>query len=150
MTARITCEVGDEGVLYATGNENSGLTVFVQNSRLVVDYNAFDDHSIVESEVVVPEGDSVLSVKIVRTSNTSGRVDLAVNETACGTIELPFMMRMISSTGASVGRDHGSAVSARYEAPYQFTGELHELVIELGTSTEAERQTTARAEMSRQ
>jgi arylsulfatase A-like enzyme len=150
MTARITCEVGDEGVLYATGNENSGLTVFVQNSRLVVDYNAFDDHSIVESEVVVPEGDSVLSVKIVRTSNTSGRVDLAVNETACGTIELPFMMRMISSTGASVGRDHGSAVSARYEAPYQFTGELHELVIELGTRTEAERQTTARAEMSRQ
>ena len=59
-------------------------------------------------------------------------------------------MRMISSIGASVGRDHGSAVSARYEAPYEFTGELHEIVIELGSRTALETQTTARSEMSRQ
>ena len=150
MTARISCGANDEGVLYATGNENSGLTVFVQNSRLVVDYNAFNDHSIVESEITVPPGESVLSVKIARTSSSTGRIDLAVGETVCGTIELPFMMRMISSIGASVGRDHGSAVSARYTAPYEFTGELHELVIELGKRTATETQTTAKAEMSRQ
>ena len=150
MTAQVTRESSDDGVLYATGNENSGLSVFVQDSRLVVDYNAFDDHSIVESDVVIPEGDSELSVSIERTSRTTGRINLTVNGDLCGFVDLPFMMRMISSIGASVGRDHGSAVSARYEAPYEFTGELHEIVIELGSRTALETQTTARSEMSRQ
>ena len=150
MTARLRSESRDEGVLYATGNENSGMTVFIQESHLVVDYNAFDEHTIVESDVSIPEGENVLLVKIVRTSRTSGRVELAVNDLVCGSAELPFMMRMISSIGASVGYDHGSAVSARYDAPYEFTGELHEVVIELGARTSAETQTAAKAEMSRQ
>ena len=150
MTARLRSESRDEGVLYATGNENSGMTVFIQDSHLVVDYNAFDEHTIVESDVPIPEGENVLLVKIVRTSRTSGRVELAVNDLVCGSAELPFMMRMISSIGASVGYDHGSAVSARYDAPYEFTGELHEVVIELGARTSAETQTAANAEMSRQ
>ena len=150
MTARLRSESRDEGVLYATGNENSGMTVFIQESHLVVDYNAFDEHTIVESDVSIPEGENVLLVKIVRTSRTSGRVELAVNDLVCGSAELPFMMRMISSIGASVGYDHGSAVSARYDAPYEFTGELHEVVIELGARTSAETQTAANAEMSRQ
>ena len=42
---------GDEGVLCATGTENSGCRVFVQNDRLVVDYNSFNDHTVVESSV---------------------------------------------------------------------------------------------------
>ncbi|HJM21596.1 MAG TPA: arylsulfatase [Acidimicrobiales bacterium] len=150
MTARLRSESRDEGVLYATGNENSGVTVFIQESHLVVDYNAFDEHTIVESDVPIPEGENVLLVKIERTSRTSGRVELAVNDLVCGSVELPFMMRMISSIGASVGYDHGSAVSARYDAPYEFTGELHEVVIELGARTSAETQTAAKAEMSRQ
>ena len=42
LTARITRAAGDDGVLFATGTENSGIAVFVQDDRLVVDYNAFD------------------------------------------------------------------------------------------------------------
>ena len=38
---------------------------------------------------------------------------------------------MMSSVGPSVGYDHGSAVSTRYEAPFPFTGTLHEVVIQL-------------------
>ena len=38
-------------------------------------------------------------------------------------------MRMVSSVGSSVGYDHGSPVSERYDAPYAFTGDLHEVVI---------------------
>ena len=46
------------GVLFATGTENSGISVFVQDDRLVVDYNAFDDHTILESDVAVPTGEA--------------------------------------------------------------------------------------------
>ncbi len=57
LTATVTRDAGDEGVLFATGTENSGVSVFVQNDRLVVDYNAFDDHTILESTIDVPAGD---------------------------------------------------------------------------------------------
>ena len=54
LTARVTRDPGDEGVIYATGTENSGVSIFIQNDRLVVDYNAFDDHTILESDARGP------------------------------------------------------------------------------------------------
>jgi len=67
-------------------------------------------------------------------------------------------MRIVSSVGASIGEDHGSAVSHRYSAPFAFTGTLHEIVIQLpqlraqkaGFVPRAEEAATARTEMSRQ
>ena len=62
ITARVTRAADDDGVLIATGNQNAGCSVFVQNGRLVVDYNAFDDHTIIESDIEVPAGDCTLAV----------------------------------------------------------------------------------------
>ena len=36
----------DEGVIYARGNENAGITIFIQNAHVVVDYNVLKEHSI--------------------------------------------------------------------------------------------------------
>ena len=46
-----------------------GVSIFVQDDKLVVDYNAFDDHLIVESDVEVPVGDSELGVHVRRTGS---------------------------------------------------------------------------------
>ena len=151
LTARITRQPGDEGVLYATGTENSGISLFVQGDRFVVDYNAFDAHTVVESDVTVPDGDSVLAARFRRGDGRIGTIEIAVDGVDAGRAELPLFMRIMSSVGASVGFDHGSAVSARYTAPFAFSGTLHEVDIELVTvpvagTTAAE----ARAEMSRQ
>ncbi|HEX7354922.1 MAG TPA: arylsulfatase, partial [Mycobacteriales bacterium] len=129
--ARVTHAAGDEGVLFATGTENSGVSIFVQNDRLVVDYNAFDDHTVVESDVPVPSGDSTLTVRLRRGPGRSGTVDLAVDGVDAGHADLSLFMRIMSSVGASVGYDHGSAVSPRYRSPYPFTGTLHEIEIQL-------------------
>ncbi|RLE24181.1 MAG: hypothetical protein DRJ50_05025, partial [Actinobacteria bacterium] len=68
-----------------------------------------------------------------------------------GHVELPLYMRMISSVGGSIGYDHGSAVSPRYEAPFEFAGQLHEVVIQLVAKQDAAaKEAEARAEMSRQ
>jgi arylsulfatase len=150
LTARLTRAPGDEGVIYATGTENSGLSAFVQGDRLVFDYNAFDDHTVVESEVEVPVGDSVVEVRLRRTSRRTGNVEVVVDGAVCGSADLPFMMSMISSIGASIGEDHGSAVSGRYEAPFPFTGTLHDVEIQLGAITADDAETTARTEMARQ
>jgi arylsulfatase A-like enzyme len=151
LTARVMCSSGDEGVLFATGTQNAGLSVFVQGGRLVLDYNAFGDHTVLESTDEVPVGDVDLVVRLRRGDGFSGTAALEVGGRPAGSCDLGFFMRMMSSIGPSIGADHGSAVSTRYEAPYPFTGTLHEIVIQ--TSPERFGDTaaaTARAEMSRQ
>lgn len=138
LTARLTRRVGDAGVLWATGTENSGISVFVQDDRLVVDYNAFDDHTVVESAVEVPTGESVVVARIRRTGSTVGAIELIVDDEVCGSAEVPLFMRMISSVGASIGHDHGSAVSSRYSGPFPFSGTLHDLTIQLLTRDESD------------
>ncbi len=153
LTARVTRSPADEGVLWATGNENSGMSVFVQNDRLVVDYNSFNDHTIVESAIEVPSGDCELSVHLERDSRTTGWVEVSIDGEPCGRGEIGFFMRMVSSVGSSIGQDHGSPVSERYESPFAFSGTLHEVVIQLprrrGASDDADKAAAA-SEMSRQ
>ncbi|MEM9464688.1 MAG: arylsulfatase [Actinomycetota bacterium] len=150
LTAQITTEAGDEGVLWAFGTENSGFSLFVQDGRLVADYNAFDDHTIVESSIEVPSGPCTVNVHLERDSRSTGWMEVSIDGETCGREAIPFYMRMMSSIGSSLGQDHGSAISERYEAPFAFTGTLHEVVIQLPPPRASEAETTARAEMSRQ
>ena len=151
LTARISRTAGQDGVLFATGTENSGIAVFVQDDRFVVDYNAFNDHAMIASTVAVPTGDSTLVARLRRGAGRSGSISLEVNGQPAGAVELPLVMMMISSVGASIGYNHGSAVSERYEAPFGFAGTLHSLEIQLTDDDgPAAQQARAAAEMSRQ
>src|SRR5690606_1575619 len=139
------------GVLFATGTENSGLSLFVQAGHLVLDYNAFGDHTIVESDVAVPAGDVHLGLRLRRLDGFAGTATLTVAGRDAGHADLPLFMRMMSSIGPSIGADHGSAVSDRYAAPYAYAGTLHEIVIQASPDRYGDTAaTTARAEMSRQ
>ncbi len=151
LAARVTRAADEGGVLYATGTENSGISVFVADDRLVVDYNAFDDHTIVESDVALPAGTTDVLVRFRRKDGMAGAIELVVDGEVAGRAEVPLYMRMISSVGASVGYDHGSAVSQRYAGANPFTGTLHEVVIQLLSPADlAAREAEARAEMGRQ
>ena len=136
--------------MWAYGTENSGFSVFVQNGRLVADYNAFNDHTIVESTVEIPAGSCEVHVHLERDSRTTGWMEVSIDGEPCGREPIPFYMRMMSSIGSSLGQDHGSAVSERYQAPFAFTGTLHEVVIQLPPPRNSEAAATAAAEMSRQ
>ncbi len=151
LTAKVTRELGDGGVIYATGTENSGLSIFVQKDKLVVDYNAFDDHTVLESEIDVPAGPSEVMLAVRRNGRRTGTMAVFVNGTLAGSVDLPLFMSMMSSVGPSVGYDHGSPVSQRYAAPFPFEGTLHEVVIQLLSRKDVEaQQAEAAAEMSRQ
>ena len=148
LTARVDRADGDDGVLWAFGSSSGGISVFVQNDRLVVDYNAFGDHVLVESDVAVPVGASELSMKLRRMSPTTGSVQIGIDGHSAGMAELPLMMRQISMLAASIGSDHGSPVSPRYDGEFAFSGTLHEVEISLAGEPNAE--DIARAEMARQ
>jgi arylsulfatase len=150
ITARVTSAVGDEGVLLATGNENSGCSLFVQNQRFVVDYNAFGDHTVVESSIEVPADDCTLAVHLER-DGSAGRVEVSIDGQACGWEIIPLYLVTFTSVGVSVGEDHGSAVSARYSAPFAFTGTLHDITIQLPDGRDVSSDdATAKSEWSRQ
>ncbi|HJP15528.1 MAG TPA: sulfatase-like hydrolase/transferase, partial [Acidimicrobiales bacterium] len=151
LTAQISSDTSPEGVLWAQGTINSGISIFVQNNRLVVDYNAFDDHTIIESETEIPKGDSTLTVVFRRGEGRAGSCELKINGIPSGQAELPLYMRMISSIGQSIGSDHGSQVSTQYNGAFPFTGTLHEVAIQL-LSREASgtKEAIARTENARQ
>ncbi len=137
LTATLDRPAGANGVLYATGTENSGVSVFVQNDRLVFDYNCFGEHHVVESDRPVPVGRSAVGVRFRRTGR-EGAATLVIDGSECGSIHLPLVMGMMSSVGPSVGYDHGSPVSGRYRGPFPFEGRLERIDIELKSSRKVE------------
>src|SRR5690606_16016231 len=72
ITARVDGAAGAEGVLFATGTENSGFSFFVQDRRLVLDYNAFDDHTVLVSDMDVPAGPVELKLRLRRGEGQTG------------------------------------------------------------------------------
>jgi arylsulfatase len=80
----------------------------------------------------------------------SGFLEVTIDGVSGGSAEVSLFMRMISSVGPSVGFDHGSPISTRYSAPYAYTGELHEIVIESGPRRVDTAAAEAQAEMNRQ
>lgn len=151
VSARVSRQTGQQGVLWATGTQNSGISVFVQDDRFVVDYNAFDDHTVLTSTLQVPVGESVLTARFRRGTHPGGSIDVEIDGAEAGHVELPLYMLLISSVGSSIGYDHGSAVSGRYQAPFAFQGTLHEVCVDLiSPPVEGTDEIAARAGMSRQ
>lgn len=150
LDATINRPAGANGVLYATGTENSGLSVFIKDDHLIFDYNLFMEHHVLRSDIAVPTGASVVGVRFRRRDN-DGVVTLVINDQECGAMELPFVMRIISSIGMSVGQDHGSPVSKEYEDEFAFEGKLQRVDIQLVSPRHAqEGEILAREGMARQ
>jgi len=99
----------------------------------------------------VPARDSTLIARLRRGAGRTGSISLEVDGQPAGTVEVALVMTMISSVGASIGYNHGSAVSDRYEAPFAFGGTLHSLEIQLIDDDDpAAQRARAAAEMGRQ
>jgi len=151
MTATVATGADREGVLYATGTQNSGVAFFVNDGRLVFDYNAFDDHTIVRSAEPLPDSATELRVELRRGDDRVAAVTLLVDGEPVGSGTIPWLMGTISSVGASIGYDAGSTVSVEYEGAFPFTGSLESLEIQLvSRPDQGAREAEERSGMSRQ
>lgn len=133
LRARIERAQGDEGVLYASGTENSGISVYVLEDELVFDYNCFGEHHVISSDRPVPIGTSTVGIDFRRLGRP-GIARLVIDDTMVGELEVPFVMRMISSVGPSVGYDHGSPVALDYAGRsdgFPFEGRIEYVEIQL-------------------
>ncbi len=150
LEARVTRHEGDEGVIMASGTENAGVSLFIQREKLFFDYNIFGDHHVIESTNAVPVGDSVVGVQF-RRGRSDASATLTIDAEPVGTGDFPFLMRIISSIGMSIGSDHGSPVSKHYRDDFAFRGTLRRVDIQLiAQSSKTDNETAAREGMARQ
>jgi len=154
MEAVVSRGPAEGGVIYATGTENSGFSFYIFDNHLVFDYNFFGEHLVVRSHSELPIGSSVLTCQLRRTGK-AGYAVLLVNGEEVGRIELPFIMRVISSVGPSVAYDHGSPVAFDYASRrdgFPFEGDLESVSITLIDTKKDPKaaESQARAEMGRQ
>ncbi len=148
MTATVSRSPGEGGVLFTTGTQNAGYVMFVLGDRLCFDYNAFGDHTLIESDVTIPADARELTVRFERIGR-AGRIEIRIDGLPCGAADVPYAMRMMSSIGASIGSGTHSPVSTAYTGPFPFEGTLHEVTVDVDPSrSETERRAEAEARLA--
>ena len=114
--ATIERAAGAGGVLFATGTENRGVSVFVVDDRLVFDYNCFGDHHVATSTRPCRSArPPSASASVGSASGTEAT--LVIDGEDSGAVEVPFVMSMISSVGprsaSTTARRSATATSGR-------------------------------------
>lgn len=152
----ITAEVleGGDGVLLAHGDETSGYSLYVQDGHLVHDLSVGGHNQIVRSDRPIPTGPSTLQFSLQRAPAFGGRAagigTLRIDGQDVGSFETDrIFVVTISWSGLDIGRDRVSPVS-RYEAPFEFTGRIRRVTVDLDDDQELDHEAVGRAEAARE
>ena len=140
-TITIDLECGDKssGVLYALGGAGGGLTCYMDQGRLVYEYNLMIiDRSIAKSQETLSPGKHTIVVKTVLKAPKSGAsadVVLMVDgkEAARASVKMTVPAVFTASESFDVGVDLGSTVSRDYyeRRPFKFDGKIRQVRVEL-------------------
>jgi arylsulfatase len=132
ITAR--CErtrTAQHGVLMAYGRRAAGFSLFVQNNRLVFDYNLAGRHTVLEAESELPVGWHELGCALLM----GVRVELGLTLDGREIARTPLPQAFPAGFGVmstQCGLNSPSPVSPRYEAPFRFSGTIDRVDVELG------------------
>jgi arylsulfatase len=121
----------EEGVLVAVGGMTGGFTMFIQDGKLIYDYNYLDGlHYILESDNL-PAGIVDVKFSFIKTQPFGGKGELYVNGEKQSEAEMPKMHISTYSLAETfdIGRDTGTQVSKMYEDPFAYNGQLDRVII---------------------
>lgn len=166
----ITAEVeipksGAEGVLICHGGNVGGYTLFMKDNKLhyVHNYVGAEEFHLVSS-IDVPTGKVELRYEFQPTGEpdlkagkgSPGKAQLYINRKLVGEMQLPYTVPLALGIGSGVfvGRNSGSPVSILYGPPFEFTGTIIQITVDLTgkliPDTDEQKHARARAEMARQ
>ena len=153
ITADVDFKLGDEGVLLAHGGNDGGYSLYVKDGILNYAHN-FVTRTIYhfESLEAIPEGRHQLRYEFEVTGKPDflqgkgapGRGQLYIDGELVGQIDIPISTpNIFGLTGAlSCGANPGSPVTPDYEPPFEYSGTLYSVTVdvsgELIKDTEAE------------
>ena len=130
-----------QGVMVAVGGNTSGFVFYIKDQQVVFDYNFLSSHFRAVSQKGAAIGKSKLGVLFERVDN-GGIATLLFDDQPEATVEIPRILRVISSAGMDVGRDALSQVCNDYQGPFPFNRKIHRLIFDVPKreSTQAEQQ----------
>lgn len=130
IDATMNLKPGAEGVILALGGAEAGFSLYLKDGKFNYDVNGLAAaYYHVEAPQLPAQGRTTLSVEFRSTGRASGTAHLFVNGQEVASGDVPVTATVAYSAGAEtadLGRDNGSAVSNRYEAPFP----LHNATIE--------------------
>ncbi|MCH7576646.1 MAG: arylsulfatase [Chloroflexi bacterium] len=152
---------GAEGVLVSQGGIDGGYTFFVKDGKLRYTYSyVARTYYHVESNRPVPEGRHQLRYEfevtgepdILNGRGAAGRGQLYIDGELVGQVEMPVTNPIVLglASGVAVGADAGAPVTDEYEPPFEFTGTLHKVVIDVSGELIRDTEAEMRAIMARQ
>lgn len=122
----------DDGVILAAGSRPAGYVLFVQKGHLVHEYIGPGQRWTVESESALPAGRLNLIFEFRKRAHCAGTGTLFCNGTSVGHLEMREMWSIEPGAGGvTCGHDDGSPVSERYQLPFQFTGHIYSVIVEV-------------------
>jgi arylsulfatase len=145
---------GGNGVLISQGSRFAGFTLFVQDRHLRYHYSYLGllQFDLLDKDEL-PAGGVTLGYRFDRSSDGSGIGALLVNDKICATGTLARTVPNTMGTGGDymfIGRDGGSPVTAMYQAPFPFDGELREVRVEITDPVSHDLRVLAAVEDARQ
>ena len=156
---------GAEGVLICHGGNVGGYTLFVKDKKLhyVHNYVGAEEFHLV-SNMDVPTGKVSLRYEFEKTGEpdlkkgkgAAGKAQLYINKKLVGEMALPYTVPLALGIGSGIiiGRNSGSSVTVLYGPPFEFTGTIHEVTVDISgkliADTEEEKHARAKVAMARQ
>ena len=139
---------GAEGVLISHGDATSGYSLFIRNEHLEHDLNIGGTHQMLRSTKPITPGKHRMGVQMKREGN-AGTLTMFIDDDIVGTMTTnDIFWILISWSGLDIGLDRGTTVSD-YQSPFEFTGELFKVVIDLANDQVLDFHGSSRATMAR-
>ena len=166
MTADVEIPKGGaEGVLICHGGNVGGYTLFVKDKKLhyVHNYVGAEEFHVVSNEDV-PEGKVSLRYEFEKTGEpdfkngkgAAGKAQLYIDKKFVGELALPYTVPLALGIGSGVfiGRNSGSPVSELYGPPFEFTGTIYQVTVDVSgkliADSEEEKHESRKMAMARQ
>jgi arylsulfatase len=133
---------GAEGILITQGSRNAGYALFVKDGRLhyIHNYVGLDRFQVTSTEAI-PAGEVNLRFEFEPTGEPNfgegkgspGLCQLYINNNLVGNLEIPHSTpNMFGVLGASTGYAAFDSVNPdAYQAPFRFSGEIKQVVIDV-------------------
>jgi arylsulfatase len=130
-------EGGGNGMIVTEGGLEGGLGLYLRDGRPTFVYNFLSlERPTFAGTDPLPKGKSQVAVKFDYDGGGAGKgatVTLLVNgeKVAGGRLERTVPAQFSLGEGFDVGMDYGSAVDFTYQLPFEFTGTIEQVVVEL-------------------
>jgi arylsulfatase A-like enzyme len=133
---------GAEGVVVCHGSNVGGYTLFVKDKKLHYVHNYVGAEQFhVESTAAVPDGKVRLRYEFEPTGKpdlakgrgSPGKAMLYIDDKLVGESQLPYTVPLCLGlgSGVAVGRNPGSTISALYQPPFEFTGTIRSVTVDV-------------------